>query len=161
MKSRPRPRIHARSVSGKLKPVTASTVRSACLAILAVGLCFTPVEAGLVAQVDQSRQRMRVYVDGTLQYEWPVSTARAGYVTPNGRYRVGRMERIWHSRKYHGSPMPHALFFNGGYAIHGTGAVSRLGRRASHGCVRLSPGHARTLFQMARARGGAQVSIYP
>jgi lipoprotein-anchoring transpeptidase ErfK/SrfK len=104
---------------------------------------------------------MRVYVGGALSYDWPVSTARAGYVTPNGRYRVGRMERSWYSRKYHGSPMPHALFFRGGYAIHGTGEIRRLGRRASHGCIRLSPGNARTLFHLARAHGGAEVLIRP
>jgi lipoprotein-anchoring transpeptidase ErfK/SrfK len=69
------------------------------------------------------------------------------------------MERMWYSRKYEWSPMPHALFFRGGYAIHGTYAVRQLGRPASHGCVRLAPGNARTLFEMVRARGGAQIIV--
>ena len=38
------------------------------------------------------------------------------------------MERKWYSRKYNWSPMPHAIFFHKGYAIHGTLYVSRLGR---------------------------------
>src|SRR5215218_4958323 len=59
--------------------------------------------------------------------------------TPAGSYYVQRMERMWYSRKYHMSPMPHALFFEGGLAIHGTSAIRQLGRPASHGCVRLSP----------------------
>lgn len=118
-----------------------------------------PATAGIVAQIDQSRQRMRVFVDGALSHEWPVSTARSGYVTPNGRYRVGLMAPMWRSHKYHGSPMPHAMFFRGGYAIHGTYAVGQLGRRASHGCVRLSPGNASRLFGLARAHGGASVVI--
>lgn len=130
----------------------------AALALLALA---TPASAGIVARVDQSAQRMRVYVDGALAYDWPVSTARAGYVTPNGRFRVGRMEPFWRSRKYNGAPMPHALFFRGGYAIHGTGDIGRLSRRASHGCVRLSPSHARALFGLTARHGGAQVSIVP
>ena len=117
----------------------------------------TPAFAGILAQIDQSRQRMRVYVDGTLAHEWPVSTARRGFVTPNGRYRVGLMAPMWHSRRYHGSPMPHALFFRGGYAIHGTYAIGHLGRRAKYGCIRLSPGHARALYGLAQARGGVRV----
>ncbi len=102
---------------------------------------------------------MRVFVDGAPAYSWPVSTARQGFVTPNGRFRVGRMAPMWRSRKYHGSPMPHAMFFRGGYAIHGTYATRALGRRASHGCIRLAPGNAATLFRLTRAHGGASVVI--
>ena len=118
-----------------------------------------PAAAGVVAQIDQSRQRMRVIVDGHTAYDWPVSTARRGYITPNGSFRVGLMAPMWRSRKYHGSPMPHAMFFRGGYAIHGTYATGALGRRASHGCIRLAPGNAAALFGLARNRGGAAVVI--
>jgi len=75
------------------------------------------------------------------------------------RYYVQRMERMWYSRKYDNAPMPHALFFEGRLAIHGTNAIRQLGRPASHGCVRLSPGNARTLFDLVRQHGGAQVVI--
>lgn len=133
--------------------------RLALVSTVLAGLAVGPAQAGIVAQIDQSRQRMRVFVDGALAHDWPVSTARQGYVTPNGRFRVGLMAPMWRSRKYHGSPMPHAMFFRGGYAIHGTYATGALGRRASHGCVRLSPGNARHLFGLARAHGGASVVI--
>ena len=53
-----------------------------------------PATAGIVAQIDQGRQRMRVFVDGYLAYDWPVSTARRGFVTPNGRFRVGLMAQM-------------------------------------------------------------------
>ncbi|MER2264036.1 L,D-transpeptidase [Methylobacterium oxalidis] len=136
-----------------------SALRNAALAILLLLAGGGPACAQVVARIDQSSQRMRVYVDGMLAYDWPVSTARRGFVTPNGSYRVGLMAPMWRSRKYHGSPMPHAMFFRGGYAIHGTYAVGHLGRRASHGCIRLSPGNARTLFQLTRIYGGARVLI--
>jgi lipoprotein-anchoring transpeptidase ErfK/SrfK len=125
----------------------------------ALSLAALPASAAIVARIDNSSQRMRVYVDGGLAYVWPVSTARRGYRTPAGHYRVQRMERMWYSRKYDMSPMPHAMFFRGGYAIHGTYSVRQLGRPASHGCVRLAPGNARALFEMVRARGGAQVVV--
>ncbi|MBV9076924.1 MAG: L,D-transpeptidase, partial [Methylobacteriaceae bacterium] len=102
---------------------------------------------------------MTVTVDGVPTFSWAVSTARPGYQTPPGSYRVQRMERMWYSRKYNWSPMPHALFFRGGYAIHGTYATGALGRPASHGCVRLAPGNARTLFGLAQRYGGARVVV--
>ena len=49
--------------------------------------------------------------------------------------------------------MPHSIFFRGGYAIHATNAVKALGRPASHGCIRLSPKNAATLFTLVREHG--------
>jgi hypothetical protein len=46
------------------------------------------------------------------------------------------------SRKYDNAPMPYAVFFNGGYAVHATFDLKRLGRPASHGCIRLHPENA-------------------
>ena len=102
---------------------------------------------------------MTVVVDGAAVHSWPVSTARRGYETPAGSYSVQRMERMWYSRKYDNAPMPHALFFEGGLAIHATSAIRQLGRPASHGCVRLSPKNAQTLFELVRQHGGAQVVV--
>ena len=39
----------------------------------------------------------------------------------------------------HINPLLMAIFFRGGYAIHGTNMVGRLGRVDSHGCIRLAP----------------------
>ena len=50
--------------------------------------------------------------------------------------------------------MPHAVFFTkGGHAIHGTYEVTRLGKPASHGCVRLSPQNAATLYALVAKTG--------
>src|SRR3954447_26196729 len=125
----------------------------------ALSLAAVPASAAIVARIDNSSQRMRVYVDGGLAYVWPVSTARRGYRPPAGHYRVNRMERMWYSRKYDMSPMPYAMFFRGGYAIHGTYSVRQLGRPASHGCVRLAARNARAVVEMVRARGGAHVVV--
>jgi hypothetical protein len=125
------------------------------LALVAGLFVATKAEASIVVRVDKSSQTMRVIVDGEHRYTWAVSTGRAGYNTPNGSYRPQRLERNWRSRKYGMAPMPHSIFFRGGYAIHGTNMVGRLGRVDSHGCIRLAPGNARTLFEMVGRRRNA------
>ena len=69
------------------------------------------------------------------------------------------MHTMWYSRKYDNSPMPHSIFFHGGYAIHGTDAVKSLGRPASHGCVRLHPRNARRLYNLVKAHGAGNTRI--
>lgn len=128
--------------------------------VVALGLWAAPASAGnVVAKIDLSEQTMRVYVNGWPRYTWPVSTARRGYRTPVGTYRAQRLARIWYSRKYHMSPMPHSIFFLGGYAIHGTYSIKALGRPASHGCVRLHPDNAAKLFALVKKNGMKNTQI--
>jgi len=112
----------------------------------------------LVANIDVSSQTMTVRYGSTV-YRWAVSTARPGYFTPRGTYRPQRTARMWYSRKYDMSPMPYSVFFHGGYAIHGTGAVRQLGRPASHGCVRLHTANAATFYSMVREVGFGNTRI--
>ncbi|MBX9844981.1 MAG: L,D-transpeptidase [Xanthobacteraceae bacterium] len=120
--------------------------------------CADPARAGIVIAIDKSIQRMTVVVDGKEQYLWKVSTGTLGGPR-SGTYRPQRLEKSWFSRKYGMSPMPHSIFFDEGYAIHGTVYVSRLGNRASHGCVRLHPSNAATLFSLVRSRGMGGTTI--
>jgi lipoprotein-anchoring transpeptidase ErfK/SrfK len=117
------------------------------------------IVADVVVQVDKTTQRMSVSVDGNTPYTWPVSTAAGGYVTPSGIYRPILMARMWYSRKYHMSPMPHSIFFHEGWAIHGSFATGALGSPASHGCVRLHPRNAATLFALVEQRGRDNTAI--
>ncbi|UJX44328.1 L,D-transpeptidase [Xanthobacter sp. YC-JY1] len=149
-----------------MRPLPASGRWLAALllaASLVWALAFaTPSSAGtatVVARIDLSRQTMTVSVNGMPQYSWPVSTARRGYVTPTGAYRPQRMYRSYFSRKYYNSPMPYSIFFNGGYAIHGSYEVSRLGAPASHGCVRLHPSNAATLYSLVQTYGAGNTLI--
>lgn len=123
---------------------------------LALSSCFSMIstaEAGLVAKVDLSSQTLTVINNGRVMYRWPVSTARRGYRTPTGSWSAKRIHRMWYSRKYDMSPMPYSVFYNGGYAIHGTGAIGRLGRPASHGCVRLHPANAKVFYSLVKQNG--------
>lgn len=114
---------------------------------------------GILAKVNLSTQRVHVYDNGRHKYTWKISSGRKGYRTPTGTYRIGRMHKRYFSRKYNGAPMPYAMFFRGGYAMHGTNAIGRLGRPASHGCIRLHPSHAAKLFSMVKRRGVGRVRI--
>ena len=121
------------------------------MAISALLCLAAPAQADILVTVDKSGQRLTVTVDGFTRYQWPVSTARRGYRTPNGSYRPQWLARKWFSTIYDGSPMPYSIFFNGGYAIHGSYEISRLGRPASHGCIRLHPANAAVLFALVQA----------
>jgi lipoprotein-anchoring transpeptidase ErfK/SrfK len=113
----------------------------------------------LVARVSISQQTMEVLIDGRTAFEWRVSTGRKGYGTPTGSYKPTRLNVMWHSRKYDNAPMPHAVFFHGGYAVHATYETKRLGRPASHGCVRLHPDAAADFYQLVETFGPSNTSI--
>ena len=120
---------------------------------------LAPARAEVIARVNIASQQMIVEVDGAVAAVWSVSTARKGYVTPRGIYRPQSLARMHYSRKYHNSPMPFSVFFRGGYAIHGTHEVKRLGRPASHGCVRLAKANAATLYELIRNHGPRNTKI--
>jgi len=122
-------------------------------------LITTPSQASVLARIDLSAQTMNVYVDGYLRHSWPVSTGRGRYRTPRGTFRPTVMRRMHYSSRYNNAPMPYSIFFYRGYAIHGTNHVSRLGRPASHGCVRLHPRAARTLYSLVRRHGARRTRI--
>ena len=64
------------------------------------------------------------------------------------------MNEIWYSKQWDNSPMPHSIFFmKDGHAIHGSHEVKNLGKPASHGCVRISPANATTLFALVKEKG--------
>ena len=115
--------------------------------------------AGVLVHIDKSRQRMIVSVDGHARHAWPVSTGRAGFGTPSGTFAPQRLARRWFSRKYYNSPMPYSIFFHRGFAIHGSYEIRRLGGPASHGCVRLHPIHAATLYGLVQRHGTGRTRI--
>ncbi|PID36697.1 MAG: hypothetical protein CR993_03460 [Rhodobacterales bacterium] len=139
--------------------------RACVLAVLTAGLILPDVAAArerlsssgrgdrIVIRVDISDQQMVVTRGGHRLYTWPVSTAKPGYVTPTGSFQPEWFSRNHRSSIYNNAPMPFAIFYDGNYAIHATTAQSKLGRPASHGCVRLSMKNARTLYEMVWERG--------
>lgn len=135
-------------------------MRFAAFAVALLTLALArPADAAVTVRISKSEQLMRVYVGEQLTYQFKVSTAARGYKTPLGNYSIKRMHTMWYSRKYDNAPMPYALFFTGGWAVHGTTSVGALGRPASHGCIRLHPANAQTLFRLVSSYGKASTRI--
>jgi lipoprotein-anchoring transpeptidase ErfK/SrfK len=140
-------------------------MRRSVLATLVAAVSFvflaasTRAEASVLVRVNRGSQTMEVSDDGAYLYTWRVSTGRRGYGTPAGTFHPQRMAARWFSTVYYNAPMPHAIFFRGGFAIHGSYDIARLGGPASHGCIRLHPSDAATLFGLVQREGMHNTTI--
>ncbi len=134
-----------------------------CFLIAVTGLMLFAsgaAQAKISITVDKNAQLMTVAIDGVERYQWPVSSGLPSYETPNGSFKTFRMEEDHYSKEFDDAPMPHAIFFTKlGHAIHGTDSVNRLGRPASHGCVRLSRANAATLFALVGKDGVLNATV--
>jgi L,D-transpeptidase catalytic domain len=136
--------------------------RFALLAVLVglVALCPAANATKVLITINKVSQKMTVQVDGSTEYVWLVSTGAGGYDTPSGSFRPFRMEKEHFSKEWDDAPMPYSMFFTGdGHAIHGSYHVKSLGRRASHGCVRLAPENAAKLFALVTKAGMKNTKI--
>lgn len=130
-----------------------------------------------------SQQRGRLYVDGQVAADWPVSTGTASRPTPTGSFRVLEKKRSYRSRtwgrmysaegrcvnsnadarrgipegaRFVGANMPNWQRLTGsGIGMH-TGKV-RAGQRLSHGCIRTPGVMARELFSITSV--GTHVTV--
>lgn len=112
-------------------------------------------------RVSVKSKRLEVIEDGVvIRTITDLSFGRRGHGTPlleDGSLSMSRRIANYRSRKYHGAPMPHALFINEHPAIafHAGNTKS-----SSHGCIRLRPEDAAWLFKWA-GRDPVRVSIRP
>lgn len=149
-------------------------VYTAFTAILAVFVGFAAASAPAHAAADAGSARIRATVSIGEQkmqvvivnaagveetYTWDVSTGGRGYTTPTGAFQPTWLSRNHRSRQYNNAPMPFAVFFHEGYAVHATYEINRLGRPASHGCVRLAPENAQMFFDLVRTVGMEHTDI--
>ena len=119
-----------------------------------------PAKKRLIISINKVSQKMTVTLDGDVEYVWPVSTGAKGYDTPSGNFRPFRMEKEHFSNEWDDAPMPHSIFFTArGHAVHGSFHVKSLGRRASHGCVRLAPANAAKLFSLVSKTGMSSTAV--
>jgi hypothetical protein len=137
-----------------------STLTASFVAAALATAFAAPSQANILINIDKSSQRMSVSVDGQHRYSWPVSTGRAGYNTPSGTFKPNRMDADHQSQEWDNAPMPHSIFFDlRGHAIHGFFDVKHLGLPVSHGCVRLAPANAATLFALVKSEGMAETKV--
>lgn len=130
------------------------------------------------------QQRGRLYVNGEVAMDWPVSTGTYGHETPKGKFRIVEKEKDHSSNRYGhlynaegkcinsnadvfveeipeggkfvGSPMPNWMRLTAdGVGMH-TGKV-KAGKRLSHGCIRTPNVIAVRLFELTKV--GQPVTI--
>lgn len=113
-------------------------------------------EPHILVTVDLSNQKAWVEIEGVRQIDTKISTGRAGYRTPAGRYVITNKYKDWTSTIYK-VPMPYFMRLNcSSIGLH-SGYVT--GRPASHGCIRLPYEIAKKVFGMVRV--GDEVHIIP
>ncbi len=114
--------------------------------------------------IDLSRQRLFLLNNSDqVLGEYKVSTGVPGYPTPVGGFTIVNKAVYAYSKKYE-ADMYHwmGLTRNGDIGLHalkGSGYERRLGRRASHGCIRLAREDARYLYSILPI--GMPVDIVP
>ncbi len=138
----------------------AGTIPVATAPAAAVKTAPPKPETTLAIDIDLTRQRMTVTEYGREVGSWAISSGREGYRSPTGTYRPLWSSKMWYSKKYDNAPMPHAVFFSGGVAMHATQATGMLGQPASHGCIRQSPANAATTYKLVAKHGNAATRIF-
>lgn len=107
------------------------------------------LQSGVLIVISKASQRMQVFKDGEPWLTSPVSTGRGGHRTPAGVFPILEKQRFHRSNIYSNAPMPFMQrLTRGGIAIH---AGYLPGHPASHGCIRVPYGVARSLFSLTRA----------
>jgi lipoprotein-anchoring transpeptidase ErfK/SrfK len=84
-------------------------------------------------EVDLGRQVLFLYENNALSAILPVAAGKASTPTPTGSFRFYRYDRGWHTSRL--GRLYNAVYFYGGYAIHGSLSVPA--QPASHGCIRI------------------------
>lgn len=112
---------------------------------------------GDTIEISIADQRLTAWRDGKIVYRFKISTAKPGYRTPKGHFKVLNKANRWWSRQWQ-VWMPDALRFYGSYFIHSLpyrsnpnirNGAARLGQPDSHGCVRVNIGDSRLLYDWA------------
>lgn len=139
---------------------------------------FTPIggcyrsSCTVYVRISKRTQSGQLFIHGEKRLEFLVSTGlvtkKRSYRTPNfDKHPNGRIYNKYSSSKYPGGDynglgnMPYAIFIRGGYALHGTPRSNwkKLGRRASHGCIRMHPDNAKIVNRWVRRAGIKQTWI--
>ncbi len=112
-------------------------------------------EGPLQIFVSKADQSLTVYDGDKVVATSKVSTGKPGHTTPSGIFSILEKRKYHESNLYSNAPMPFMQRLTwSGIALH-EGKVPN--HPASHGCVRLPNGFAKTLFQMTER--GAHVII--
>ncbi|HEY9876503.1 MAG TPA: L,D-transpeptidase [Candidatus Obscuribacterales bacterium] len=111
-------------------------------------------------EVNLARQRLYVWKGRKRLYSVAISSGKRSTPTRTGIYRIQskHISTRMRGRDYNVPNVPYAMYYSGGYAIHGAYWHNRFGTRVSHGCVNLPVGAARRVYRLASV--GTRVVVH-
>lgn len=125
-----------RRTMGRLRGMTTDPTRQELFNLGNVpGALDARCRVGRVLCVDKTSQTLRWVVDGRVQTTVDVRLGGPATPTREGAFSVNFKSRD-HVSSLYGTPMPFAMFFSGGQAVHYSADFAAVGYAgASHGCV--------------------------
>jgi lipoprotein-anchoring transpeptidase ErfK/SrfK len=111
------------------------------------------IGASLVAVGNTATHRTRIYYNGKLRYNWPISSGRPGDDTPDGSYlTIEKANPVQMTGPGYSISVPWSVrfTFSGDYYHDAYWSVGQQGfENVSHGCVNLAPADAETYYNLA------------
>jgi lipoprotein-anchoring transpeptidase ErfK/SrfK len=107
----------------------------------------------LIAVANTATHRTQIYYNGTLRYNWPISSGRPGDDTPNGSYlTIEKANPVQMTGPGYSISVPWSVrfTFSGDYYHDAYWSVGQQGfENVSHGCVNLAPADSETYYNLA------------
>ncbi|MGB6574650.1 MAG: Ig-like domain-containing protein, partial [Trebonia sp.] len=107
----------------------------------------------VIAVASTRAHRTKIYVDGKLTYDWPISSGKPGDDTPNGSYlTIEKANPVEMKGPGYDLSVPWSVrfTFSGDYYHDAYWSVGEQGfENVSHGCVNLAPADAETYYNLA------------
>ncbi|AFZ55792.1 L,D-transpeptidase [Anabaena cylindrica FACHB-243] len=102
-------------------------------------------------QIDLSKQNLIAWEGSKPVYAITISSGKRSTPTRVGTFKIQtKLKKTrMQGRGYNVPNVPHTMYYQGGYAIHGAYWHNRFGTPVSHGCVNLAPNHAKWVFEWA------------
>ncbi|MTJ07423.1 MULTISPECIES: L,D-transpeptidase [unclassified Anabaena] len=102
-------------------------------------------------QINLSKQNLTAWEGGKPVYAITISSGKKSTPTRIGTFKIQtKLKKTrMRGRGYDVPNVPHTMYYQGGYAIHGAYWHKRFGTPVSHGCVNLAPNHAKWIFEWA------------
>jgi lipoprotein-anchoring transpeptidase ErfK/SrfK len=111
------------------------------------------IGASLVAIANTRTHYTKIYYNGKLRYDWPISTGKPGDNTPDGSYlTIEKHNPVQMKGPGYSLSVPWSVrfTFSGDYYHDAYWSVTQQGfQNVSHGCVNLSPADAETYYKLA------------
>jgi hypothetical protein len=114
-------------------------------------------------EVNLSAQYVTLYENGQVYRNWSMSSGKSGWETHTGEFRIGWKTTMQDmgcvdGYDYCTKDVPWVAYFNGDEGFHGTYWHNNFGTPMSHGCINLTVGNAKELYDWAYK--GTEVSVH-